>query len=248
MAKPEKSAATAFVGGVVATLAVIGGVTVFVAYSGSYNIAATEEHTSLTRWIFDTTFHNSIRSHADEEDVPELTAAMAAAGAQPYKEMCQHCHAGPGVERDEWASGMRPRPPHLVEAAAEWEANEVFWLVKHGAKMTGMPAFGPTHPDERLWEIAAFVKQLPAMTPEEYAAAGDGGSGEEEGASDPGDAAARPQEATSDGGQSGMQSGPVAGEESAPTGGTDASAPDAANPSRPEGVVNPVPQQPSADQ
>lgn len=172
MDKPPKSAASAFVAGVLATLAVLFGISIFVAYSGSYNIAATEEHASYIRWLFGTTFRNSVEARADDKVVPELTPAMAAAGAGPYKAMCQHCHAGPGVERAEWAGGMRPIPPHLTEAAAEWEAGEVFWLVKHGAKMSGMPAFGPTHSDERLWEIAAFVKQLPAMTPEQYAAAG----------------------------------------------------------------------------
>ncbi|MCJ8521853.1 mono/diheme cytochrome c family protein [Pseudorhizobium tarimense] len=179
MDRPEKSAAAAFIGGIVATLAVLGGVPVFVAYSGKYNIAATEEHTSFTRWIFDTTFHNSIQSYADQEAVPELTAAMAAAGAQPYKEMCQHCHAGPGVERDEWAQGMRPRPPHLAEAAAEWRRAKSSGSSSIGAKMTGMTAFSQTHTDKRLWEIAALVKQLPAMTPDEHAVAGEGGSGED---------------------------------------------------------------------
>ncbi|WP_051777140.1 c-type cytochrome [Pseudorhizobium pelagicum] len=180
MDKPPRSAASAFAAGVLATLAGLFGIGIFVAYTGSYNIAATEEHASYTRWLFDTTFRNSVEVRGDDEAVPELTPAMAAAGAGPYKEMCQHCHAGPGVERDGWAGGMRPIPPHLTEAAAEWEANEVFWLVKHGAKMTGMPAFGPTHSDERLWEIAAFVKQLPAMTPEQYTAAG-GEAGNESG-------------------------------------------------------------------
>ena len=77
---------------------------------------------------------------------------------------------------------MRPRPPHLAEAAAEWKLEEVFWLAKHGIKMSGMPAFGPTHQDQMLWNVAAFVKQLPAMTPEEYAAFGGGdGSGHSHG-------------------------------------------------------------------
>jgi mono/diheme cytochrome c family protein len=78
------------------------------------------------------------------------------------------------VEREEWASGMRPRPPELVEVAGEWEAREVFWIAKHGIKLSGMPAFGPTHEDATIWNIAAFVKALPAMTPEEYARYGGG--------------------------------------------------------------------------
>lgn len=99
---------------------------------------------------------------------------MVERGASEYKQMCQHCHGGVGVDPDKWTSGMRSRSPLLTEEAAEWEAKEVFWLIKHGAKLTGMPAFGPTHDDETLWGIAAMVKELSAMTPERYTALGGG--------------------------------------------------------------------------
>jgi mono/diheme cytochrome c family protein len=167
--------AAAALGVAVVLVAVIG---LTVVYTGSYNIAATEEHASFTRWVFDTTFHNSIRRNAAELTAPaDLAEAEIAIGAREYKSMCEHCHGGPGVEADVWASGMRPQPPRLTEEAAEWEVEEVFWLAKHGAKMTGMPAFGPSHDDRTLWSIAWFVKQLPAMTPERYAALG-GSEGE----------------------------------------------------------------------
>lgn len=147
-------------------------VAVAVAYSGGYNIAATEEHTSAVRWLFDTTFKNSVQAHAANIKTPPLPPEMVATGAESYMAMCQHCHAGPGREREKWAAGMRPRPPHLTEAAKHWRPNEIFWLVKHGAKMTGMPAFGPTHDDKAIWAIASFVSQLPAMPPERYSELG----------------------------------------------------------------------------
>ncbi len=181
MRRSKRTGLLSFAAGVVATLTVAAGTVLAVAYSGGYNIAATEEHASFTRWAFDTTFRNSVESRAAAETAPaEISEALLATGASEYKEYCQHCHAGPGVERAEWAGGMRPRPPHLTEAAAHWELAEIFWLVKHGAKMTGMPAFGPGHDDETLWGIAAFVKRLPAMTPEQYVAAG-GDAGRAEG-------------------------------------------------------------------
>lgn len=179
MDKHKKMAGLFLAAGVIGTFVVLAIIGLVVVYTGSYNIAATEEHVSITRWAFDTTFRNSVERRADDLPVPErVTPEMMLAGASLYKATCQNCHAGPGVERAEWASGMRPRPPHLGEAAAEWELEEVFWLAKHGAKMTGMPAFGPTHDDQTLWNVAAFVKQLPAMTPEEYAAAGGPGRGD----------------------------------------------------------------------
>ena len=170
----KRSTGIGVVAGALAVLALLGLVGLFVVYTGAFNVAATEEHASFTRWAFDTTFHNSVERRADGIDPPDaITPAMVAAGAGAYQSTCQHCHAGPGVERAEWASGMRPRPPHLAEAAAEWAPEEVFWIVKYGVKMSGMPAFGPTHDDEALWSIVAFVKQLPAMTPEDYAALGE---------------------------------------------------------------------------
>lgn len=169
----HRSAGFFLAAGVLGTLAVLAFAALLVAYSGAYNIAATEGHTSLIRWAFDTTFRSSVERRAADLKPPErVTPEMIEAGAASYKAMCQHCHAGPGVERAEWASGMRPSPPQLAEAAAEWDQKEVFWLAKHGAKMTGMPAFGPTHDDHVLWSIAAFVKELPAMTPVRYAELG----------------------------------------------------------------------------
>ena len=157
--------------GVAVLLGIIG---LIVVYSGAYNVAATEDHASFVRWAFDTTFQNSVARRAPEPEQPlAITQEALAAGASAYKSTCQHCHAGPGAERASWASGMRPRPPHLAEAAVRWKLSEVFWIAKHGVKMTGMPAFGPTHDDRTLWSIAAFVKQLPAMTPQEYAALGE---------------------------------------------------------------------------
>ena len=74
---------------------------------------------------------------------------------------------------------MVPDPPDLAHAAEEWSTAEIFWIVKHGIKMSGMPPFGDGHEDRTIWNIAAFVDRLPAMTPEQYRAAtgGDAGSG-----------------------------------------------------------------------
>ena len=150
--------------------AVAAGAALFVIYTGIYNVAATEEHTSLARWAMETTFHNSVARRADEVAAPDgFPDELIDAGAAEYAATCERCHGGPGAERAEWASGIRPRPPYLAEAAAHWSPQEVFWIVKHGVKMTGMPAFGPTHGDDELWSLAAFVTELPAMTPERYA-------------------------------------------------------------------------------
>ncbi|WP_202913494.1 c-type cytochrome [Acuticoccus sediminis] len=153
--------------GLVAIVAVTGFVIV---YTGAYNVAASDEHADFIRWAFSTTMHSSVERRADGIAAPEsFSDDMIAAGASRYKAMCAHCHAGPGVERADWAEGMRPQPPHLIEAAAEWEAREIYWIVANGIKMSGMPAFAASHDPEELWSLVAFVDRLPGMTAEDYA-------------------------------------------------------------------------------
>lgn len=169
MEKEKRSLSIAFGLGVVAAVLTLLLGAIIVAYTGAYNVAATEDHTAFGRWTFETTMHNSVESRAEGIEIPPSVGDVVA-GAAEYKAMCEHCHAGPGTERAEWAQGMLPQPPHLTEHAAEWAPNQIFWLVKHGIKMTGMPAFGPSHDDQTLWNIAAFVKRLPGMTAQDYAA------------------------------------------------------------------------------
>ncbi|KHL25366.1 hypothetical protein PK98_01170 [Croceibacterium mercuriale] len=153
--------------------------------TGAYDVAADDRHTPLVGWGLDTTMRNSVQSRADNLTTPAFTPAMIASGAGEYKAMCQHCHGGIGAERAEWAGGMRPHPPALASAAKGWSPEEVFWLVKHGIKMSGMPAFGGSHDDPTIWNIAAFVKAMPTMSAERYAAyaseGGDHGNGDEAG-------------------------------------------------------------------
>lgn len=138
--------------------------------TGGYDVAADARHETPVEWALTTTMRNSVQARAADLEAPAFTDAMVAAGAGEYKAMCQHCHGGVGAARAEWAHGMRPMPPALAGAADEWAPREIFWIVKHGIKMTGMPAFGGSHDDPTLWNIAAFVAALPAMDAARYAA------------------------------------------------------------------------------
>ena len=156
--------------GVVGTLLLLIGIGLLVILTGGYNVAATDRHPALSEWALTTTMRNAVQEAADDIEAPaEFTPAMITAGAGEYKAMCVQCHGGIGEGRAEWAETMRPKPPALAHAAREWSSEEIFWLVKHGVKMSGMPAFGPTHDDRTLWNIAAFVKAMPEMSEQEYA-------------------------------------------------------------------------------
>lgn len=155
---------------VAATLVVLGLAGLAVMYSGAYNVAATAGHTSLVRWILQTTQERSIAARVDHvPQPPPVDSAAVLHGFGHFRSMCVLCHGAPGVERGELGKGITPEPPELSEAAEEFSERELFWITKHGIKMAGMPAFGPTHSDEEIWGIVAFLTRLGRMTPEEYA-------------------------------------------------------------------------------
>lgn len=138
--------------------------------SGIFNPSALVPHTRLTLWAINTTKDISIERRAKKITVPELNdPTLIKIGFEHYNEMCVVCHAAPGIEKSEFAKGLYPHPPRLYKETQDLEPKETFWIIKNGIKLTGMPAFGPTHSDEKIWAITSFVlNKLGNMTPEDY--------------------------------------------------------------------------------
>lgn len=155
---------------VLATLVVLALSVLILPYTGLYNVAASEGHSGIEAWYLNSLSEQSIKARAAAVIVPNdpTDSLQVAKGAIGFKQMCQTCHGAPGHERSVTGQGLSPEPPRLGEAATEWEPSEIYWIVKHGIKMAGMPAYGPTHTEDELWEIVAFVEQLPDMTAERY--------------------------------------------------------------------------------
>lgn len=146
------------------------GLMVYVMFSGVYNIAATEPHTPLFKWAVHVTMKNSVKHHAGDIEVPEnLAGRETSKGFAEYDEMCVGCHGAPGVEPLHFTRGLNPEPPDLVEEAAEWKPAQLYWIIAHGIKMTGMPGIVEQHSEEEIWDLTAFVSELPTLTPEAYA-------------------------------------------------------------------------------
>src|SRR5919106_4337463 len=127
-------------------------------YAGLYNIAADVPHTRPVYWLFETVRERSVAARARDIVVPKDLddANRISKGAGQYAEMCSGCHLAPGMKRTEISRGLYPRAPEL-RRKTDLTPAEQFWIVKHGVKMTGMPAWGLTHDDELLWDVVAFV-------------------------------------------------------------------------------------------
>ena len=153
---------------VLVILAMAGGL--FVAFSGVANVAADQKSPHVVDWFMGTTSDHAVARRAAKISVPDLGSVdMAREGFEHYSEMCVDCHGAPGLKRSEVAEGLNPKAPDLAVADVPGPAEE-FWVVKHGIRMTGMPAFGPTHSDAKIWDIVAFLQRLKVMSPADYAA------------------------------------------------------------------------------
>ena len=151
-----------------ALLVLIGAAAVGI-YSGLYNIAADVPHTQPLYWLLETIRERSVEARARDISVPNdlKDPNRISRGAGQYADMCSGCHLAPGMKRTEISQGLYPRAPELRRTTT-LTPEEQFWVVKHGIKMTGMPAWGVTHDDDVLWDVVAFVRKLPELTPEQY--------------------------------------------------------------------------------
>ena len=152
----------------VALLVLIGAAAVGI-YAGLYNIAADVPHTHPVYWLLETMRDRSVEARARDIVVPNdlKDPNRISRGAGQYADMCSGCHLAPGMKRTEISQGLYPRAPELRRKTT-LTPEEQFWVVKHGIKMTGMPAWGVTHDDDLLWDVVAFVRKLPELTPEQY--------------------------------------------------------------------------------
>jgi mono/diheme cytochrome c family protein len=154
--------------GALAMLLLLVLIAAIIVLGGFYPVAASSGHTGPVRWLLTETRERAVERSAAGLTAPALSAADIRVGGSHFKSMCQECHGGPGVEPEDFATAMNPRPPDLARATGDLSAEQVFWIAKNGLKMTGMPAFGKTDDDGELWRVAAFVKQLPKVSPSEY--------------------------------------------------------------------------------
>lgn len=154
-----------FIAGVIVGILLMIVVPLLVAASGLINMGAAQGPGMLEKTMARWAFGRSLAVHAPRKENPLANDPKArATGLVHFGAMCAQCHGAPGVQPDELAAGLNPPAPVLEEEVSDFSDGELFWIVKNGVRMTGMPAFGPTHTDDEIWAIAAFLRHLPELT------------------------------------------------------------------------------------
>lgn len=140
-------------------------------YTGAYPVGADEEHWPLTHRLLETMRERSVVSAARRVEVrlPRLDENALLSAVASFEDMCAGCHAPPGRSPTALARGLNPPAADLAIAARERTVAELYWVTRHGIRMSGMPAWGVTHPDDELWPLVALITRFAEIGPDAYA-------------------------------------------------------------------------------
>ncbi len=167
----KRKAVLATIAATVAVTALLGAAAGFaIVYGGLYNVASTEQHLQPTFSLLETAMRQSVRLRARGIETPPLAdERMVLRGAACFRDKCVQCHGAPGVSQNDIGKSMQPLPGPLVDAHKRWEPRELYWLTKHGIKMSGMPAWEFRLTDDEMWSVVAFLQRLPDLNAAQYA-------------------------------------------------------------------------------
>jgi|SRR5687767_4809252 len=101
--------------------------------------------------------------------VPE-SAATVESGLEHFADHCANCHGNDGSGDTQYGRGLYPRPLDLRAAATQQLTDgELFYVIEHGIRFTGMPAFGTGQKEgeEASWQLVHFIRHLPRLTESE---------------------------------------------------------------------------------
>lgn len=152
--------------GVAALVAAFAGL---LAFGGVFNVAASAGHLPVVGHLMRVVMLNSVKLRS--RGVTPAAAADENAlrlGAVHYRDGCEYCHGAPGRLPGPVEQSMEPPPPHIVDAVRGWQRHQLFWIVRHGIKMTGMPAWVAFGRDDEIVPVIEFLEAVPEMSAADY--------------------------------------------------------------------------------
>jgi cytochrome c553 len=159
-------------------------VAALVVLGGAIPIQASSGHWRATAWVLDLIKRRSVHTYSRLIVPPPVDQPWwIARGAAHYESGCRPCHGSPLSPRPPLMMRMTPHPPELPARMARWDARELFQIVKHGFKFTAMPAWPAPQRADEIWAMVAFLRALPALTPESYRELARGGTTTSDGVS-----------------------------------------------------------------
>jgi len=152
--------------GAVLTLALLSLSALAVTRLGLMPVSADGTHSRLEAQIMPVVLHAAIVRHASGETNPTpLNEDNLKAGVDTYKTMCARCHSTPDGNASVYGQSFYPPAPQLPKGMAQYTDSQLFWLIKHGIRNTGMPAWGGMLSDDEIWQLVSLLKNSQDLPP-----------------------------------------------------------------------------------
>jgi mono/diheme cytochrome c family protein len=156
-----------FVFGVLVTLLVLASGVVAVSHLGLYPIGADNPPGSIEHALASRAMDAYAEKHKPAGDNPvQITAANLMEGAKEYEEHCAFCHGGAKAKISPMRDKFSPPTPQLIDRIPHDDDAWLFWVAKHGVRMTAMPSWDGIMSDDELWKVIAFIKHSDKLPPE----------------------------------------------------------------------------------
>jgi cytochrome c553 len=139
------------------------------AWSGLFQIAASSGHWKVTEWFLHWVMRNSVKTYSSFQTPDTVTTDQGlVSAAGHFRQSCAVCHGAPGVRPSPVMQKAMPPAPNLSVNARQWTDRQLFWILEHGVKYSGMPAWGAKDRPDEVRRMVAFVRRLPTMSAAEY--------------------------------------------------------------------------------
>jgi thiosulfate dehydrogenase len=154
-----------FLFGCIFTVLLICAVVVGVAKLGLYPVNADADPSWLERRLSHWAVDGYVPSQAKmlSENPLKPTESVLMEGMKAFKSNCAGCHGSPADKEGHFGKAFFPKAPQFGNEGLDDDPREIFWITKHGIRMTGMPAFGSMLKDDEMWKIVTFIGNVPKL-------------------------------------------------------------------------------------
>lgn len=132
-----------------------------------FNLSALPEPGRAETYFATKAKHALVRHAAASAAIPAGPADVKAAAEEGDKYFgvdCSMCHGATGRKPTDNGRWMYPRAIDLGSTDTQsYSDRELFWIVKNGIRLSGMPAFGKMETDEHIWDLVKYIRTLPAQ-------------------------------------------------------------------------------------
>ena len=150
-----------FWAGVLVTIVAIAGGLYFYLSRGFANLSAEQQPSALEEKLATGAMDASTERHAPKVKNPiSPIDANLISGVKLYKSNCAVCHGSPLNPSADVGQALYPRAPQFLKDVPDMPENQNFYIIKHGVRWTGMPAWGKIMTDSEIWEVALFLSRM----------------------------------------------------------------------------------------